>query len=430
MTNLKISRSLVLCVFVGSSAVAHANVVTDWNALAVQCISNATPPARGGPAGLLDLAIVHLAIHDAVQAIEKDFEPYFATPPATGRESRSAAAAAAAHDVLVVLCPAAVATLDAAFKPWADGHDPGLAIGSAAAAALLTKRRPTPMLPDFTGGTGIGEWRPTPPSLLPMQFLFLATTEPFALEAPDQFRPEAPPSIDSREYVRDYYEVKNLGAVESHPAVGACPAPRATDLARFWSGNFISQWNEAARNIAIDEQLSTGDSARLMALVNVAMADAAITVWDSKITFNYWRPITAIREGNNDGNRHTVGDPDWTPFIASAHFPAGSQTPPYPDYTSGANGLTGAAIELLRLYFHTDRFEFEVNKATAPSVAICTNPRSYRRFSDAAEEVVNARILLGIHFRAADEVARRQGGQVAEWTFKNILRPLRHHRRH
>ncbi len=427
MTNLKNSKVLALCVFFGSAAIGQANVVTEWSALAAQCISTATPPGRGGPPGLLDLAVVHLAMHDAVQAIAKDFEPYLATPPATGRESRSAAAAAAAHDVLVVLCPAAVATLDAAFKPWADGHDPGLAVGSAAAATLLTQRRPTPVLPDFNGGTGIGEWRPTPILFQPMQFLFLATTEPFTLEAPDQFRPDGPPSIQSREYVRDYNEVKRIGAVESHPAVGACPAPRETDLARFWSGNFISQWNETVRNIAIDRQLSTGDSARLMALANLAMADAVIAVWDSKFIFNFWRPITAIREGDNDDNRHTDGDPAWTPFIQSGHFPAGSQTPAYPDYTSGANGLTGSITKLLRLYFRTDWFEFEVNKATPPSVAICTNPRFFRRFSDAAEEVVDARILLGIHFRFADEDGRRLGAQIAEWTFDNFLRPLRHH---
>ena len=180
--------------------------------------------------------------------------------------------------------------------------DPGLAVGSAAAATLLTKRRPTPVLPDFNGGTGIGEWRPTPLLFQPMQFLFMATTEPFTLEAPDQFRPDGPPSIDSRKYVRDYNEVKNIGAVESHPAVGACPAPRQTDLARFWSGNFIVQWNEAVRNIAIDRQLSTGDTARLLALANLAMADAVIAVWDSKFIFNFWRPITAIREGDNDNN--------------------------------------------------------------------------------------------------------------------------------
>ena len=152
-------------------------------------------------------------------------------------------------------------------------------------------------------------------------------------------------------------------------------------------------------------------------------------MWDSKRFFNYWRPITAIREGNNDGNPFTVGDPNWTPFIQSAHFPAGSQTPPYPDYVSGANGLTGAFTRILQLYFRTDHLRFEVNKGTAPSVVICENPRTYERISDAAQEVVDARILLGIHFRTADEEARQLGRRIAFWAFTNYLRPL-HHKEH
>jgi hypothetical protein len=337
---------------------------------------------------------------------------------------------AAAHDVLVVICPAAVESLDAAFKPYKDGMDPGLAVGSAAAAAILPLRRPTPTLPDFNGGTGIGEWRPTPPGNQPMQFLFLATTEPFTLTSPDQFRPEEPPAVSSHKYAREYNEVKKLGGVESHPAAGVCPAPRKTDLARFWGGNFIAQWNETARLIAVDEQLSTSDSARLMALVSLAAADAVIAVWDSKLFFNYWRPITAIQEGDNDQNPLTKGDPAWTPFIQGPQFPAGSQTPPYPDYTSGANGLTGAVTRMLQLYFHTDRFRIEINKATPPSVAVCRNPRTYDRFSEAAEEVVDVRILQGIHFRSGDEDGRRLGRRVASWTFKNFLRPTHHGKGH
>ncbi len=424
MKDPRAAAAFAVCALLAGASTGQANVVTDWNALAVQCISTATPPARGGPPGLFDLALVHAAMHDAVQAIEHRYEPYHATPAATGGESRSAAAAAAAHDVLVVLCPAAAASLDAAFKPYKDGMNPGLAVGSAAAAALLPLRRPTPVLPDFTGGTGVGEWRPTPPGNLPMQFLFMATTEPFTLTSPDQFRPDGPPALDSHQYAREYAEVKKYGAVESHPAAGTCPAPNRTEEARFWSGNFVAQWNEAARLIALDQQLSTGDSARLLALVNLAAADAAIAVWDSKLHFNFWRPITAIREGGADGNPWTIGDPLWTPFIQSAHFPAGSQNPAYPDYTSGANGLTGAVTGMLRLYFRRDTFRFYVNKGTSPAVAICTNPRTFDRFSEAAQEVVDARIWLGIHFRAADVDARDLGRRVAGWAFSNFLRPL------
>jgi hypothetical protein len=233
--------------------------------------------------------------------------------------------------------------------------------------------------------------------------------------------------LDSHTYLREYEEVREFGSVASHPAVAACPAPRETELARFWSGNFIAMWHDTVRQIGLDRQLSIGKNARLLALYSIAAADAAIAVWDTKYFYNYWRPITAIREGDNDLNDETVGDPSWTPFIQSAHFPAGSQTPAYPDYTSGANGLTGAATGMLQLFFRTDRFEFEVYKATPPSVAICTNPRTFERLSDAAREVVDARIYLGIHFRAADENARRLGARVASWTFKKYLQPVQDH---
>ncbi len=327
------------------------------------------------------------------------------------------------------MCPAAVATLDAAFKPYADGHDPGLAVGSAAAATLLAVRRPTPVLPDFNGGTGIGEWRPTPLLFQPMQLLFVATTEPFTLEAPDQFRPDGPPSVDSREYVRDYNEVKKLGAVESHPAVGACPL-RADGSGSVLGGELRrpverSRPEYRDRRTAIDRRQRPAHGTRQPrggGRLHCGMGQ--------QVFFNFWRPITAVREGDNDNNRHTAGDPAWTPFIQSGHFPPGFQTPAYPDYASGANGLTGAITTLLRLYFDTDWFEFEVYKATPPTVPICTNPRLFRRFSDAAEEVVDARILLGIHFRFADEDGRRLGGQVAEWTFNEFLRPIRGHGKH
>jgi hypothetical protein len=247
------------------------------------------------------------------------------------------------------------------------------------------------------------------------------------MSSPSQYRPGPPPALASNQYLRDYDEVKKIGAVESHSPVGACPARKDTDMARFWSGGVVGPWNQAARDIAVDRQLSLGDTARLLALANLAAADAGIAVWDSKLHYNYWRPITAIREGDNDGNESTVGDINWTPFIQSSHFPAGSQTPPYQDYVSGANGLTGAYVTVLQLFFGTDRVPFEIYKTTPASVAICMNPRTYRRFSEAADEVVNARILLGIHFRTADVEARQLGTRVGFRTFFKALRPLSRH---
>jgi hypothetical protein len=257
-----------------------------------------------------------------------------------------------------------------------------------------------------------------------MSFVYLATTTPLVMSSPSQFRPGPAPALTSDRYTKDYNEVKATGSTLSHPAVGACPAPADTDMARFWSGNFGLQWNQVARDIAISRQLGLGDTARLLALTNLAGADSAIAVWDSKVHYNVWRPITAIQNGATDGNDKTAGDPTWVPFIAGPHFPAGSQTPPYPDYVSGANGLTGAFTTMLQLFFHTDVGPFEVHKAVPPSVAICTNPRLYRKLSQAAEEVVDARILLGIHFRFADTAARTLGSRVAWHTYTTALQPL------
>ena len=383
MTKLLRVMGLVVLSTGVSATSAHANVVAEWNAVAVQCIAvgdGTLPPTRPGPPALLDLAIVHVAMHDAIQAIERKYEPSLATPTATGHGSVAAAAAAAAHRVLSLkVCPSYVTSLDAAFKPYLDGENPGLQVGHAAGDALIAEYR-VPPPPPFTAGTDPGEWRPTPPGNAPFLFLFLAATKPFTFDDPSEFRAPPPPRLVSWEYLRDYIEVKRFGAVESHPTVGACPAPKRTEVARFWSGNFISQWNEAVRLIAVDQQLSIGKAARLLALANLAAADAAITVWESKYHFNFWRPITAIREGDLDGNNLTKGDPAWTPFISSAHFPAESQTRPilihvgrqWPDRRvrhDAAAGLQDEPAELRDLQGHS------------AAVPICTNPRLYQRLS-------------------------------------------------
>jgi hypothetical protein len=411
----------------GWAPTASANVVTEFNAIGASCLS------RPGPGSLMDLALVQVAVHDAIQAIERRYETYRPAPPGSG--SKAAAAAAAAYRMLsdnrICAPPAAPAVdpqvaLDALFKPYQDANDPGLAVGFAAADRMLLEiRGTTTTIPlPFLGGTGIGQWRPTPPANAPMSFVYLATTTPFTMTSPSQFRPGPAPALTSDRYTRDYNEVKEKGGTLSHPAAAGCPAPADTDMARFWSGNFGVQWNQATRDMAIDRQLGLGDTARLLALANLAGADAAIAVWESKVHYNVWRPITAINLGNDDGNPRTAGDPSWVPFIAGAHFSAGSQTPPYPDYVSGANGLTGAFTTILQLFFKTDNASLEIHKAVPSSVAICTNPRLYRRISDAAEEVVDARILLGIHFRFADTAARTLGTRIAWHAFTNELRPL------
>ena len=236
---------------------------------------------------------------------------------------------------------------------------------------------------------------------------WLASVTPFTLTSPSQFRAPTPPSLTSKLYVTAYNEVKAMGANSN-----SARTLEQTDLAFFWSSNYLVLWNHALRDIAAAHVPDISDSARLFALAELAMGDAGITAWDSKFHFVFWRPLTAIQEGDNDGNPETAGDPNWQPMI---------NTPNYPDYTSGANNVTGAITRVLALFFGTDEMTFAVTttNATAPQ-----QTRTYNRFSDAAEDVVNVRIYQGIHFRFADVQARKQGRHVAQWVFSHFLRSV------
>jgi hypothetical protein len=354
-------------------------------------------------------------MHDAVAAIDRQFQPYN-VKIAAASGSPVAAAAAAAHDVLVNRFPAQAASLDSTYTQYVAAHglsqnDPGIAVGQKAAAGIIAFRAndgsfPSQAPPPFTGGSAPGQWRPTPPALASMATPWLATVQPFALTSPQQFRANPPPSLTSQVYTLAYNEAKDYGSL-----TGSKRTPEQTDLAYFWSGNYLSVWNSTLRNIVSAQKLEVGKSARLFALANMAMADAAITSWDSKIFYPLWRPITAIQFGDTAGNPGTASDPTWQPLIV---------TPPYPDYTSGANNVTGAITRILRSFFGTNEMSFPVT-TTAPQAVQQT--RMYQRFTDAADEVVVARVFEGIHFSFADVEARKQGESVATWVFDRFLRP-------
>ena len=409
----------MLCGLLGAAqpALADVDAVVDWNQITVDAVTIGRP----GPIGLVDIALVHVAVHDAVQAIDRRFEPYhFEGEHASG--SRSAAAAAAAHDVLVGMYPAQAVTLDSVYATYlADKGltgDPGLAVGQQAAAELLPLRRanPNPLPPPFVGSNDVGVWRPTPSFLgnppvpapfSPMAVPWMGTFDPFTLTSARRFRPEPQPALTSRRYTRDYNEVKALGSLTS-----TARTAEQTDLAYFYSGNIPAQWNSALRGVATRYLRRTGDAARLFALANMATADALISSWDSKTHYVFWRPVTAIVEADHDDNPQTIADASWQPLI---------NTPNYPDYTSGANNVTGAATRALALYFGTDEMTFIV---TTTNAAAIQQTRTYNRFSDAAEDVVTARVFEGIHFRFADAEARKQGRHVAQWAFSHFLKPL------
>jgi hypothetical protein len=233
---------------------------------------------------------------------------------------------------------------------------------------------------------------------------WLGNVAPFTLKASDQLAgAPPPPHLGSGEYAHEYDEVKALGR-----ATGSSRTPEQTALALFYTDNFLALWERTLRGLAPANTTNIGDSGRMFALANMAAADAIITAWHDKRGFHFWRPITAIQNGDNDGNPRTVGDPQWTPYLV---------TPPYPEYTSGANNLTASMTRVLEHLFG-DKTEFTVSSTPAATT------RTYQRFSDMVDDVVLVRILQGIHFRSGDEVARRQGTRAADWAVSHVLRPI------
>jgi hypothetical protein len=383
---------------------------------------------------MLDFAMVHAAIHDAVQAYEKRFEPYAAhITHATG--SRVAAAAAAARDVLVNRFPAKTGDIHAAYLLFLENHgltwdNPGRLVGEQAAAAIIERRAgdgsyPTPPPPPNVGAPGAGNWRPT--SAAPFSTPWLGAVTPFTMDFNEQFRALDPPALTSVEYTTDYNEVKALGGPNRIPPYpGVTRSAEQTQIGYFYSGNTIALFEGMIRGLVEACEVGPkqrycksltriGDSARLFALANLAGADAGITAWNSKKHFNFWRPITAIQQllpADNDGNPQTDADANWTPLIA---------TPPYPDYTSGANNLSGSFTTIVARFFDTDDVTFKVT-STAPLAV--PNERTYHSFSALAADVVDGRIFMGIHFRFADLAARQEGTQIATQVFDSFLQPV------
>jgi hypothetical protein len=422
MTSSAIPRADAARDVISSSSNTDPDAATYWNNIAVDALG--VPGRRPVPIMFLDLAIVQAAVHDAVQAIDRRYEPYQVMFLRGASGSAEAAAAKAAHDVLVNILPTQAITLEMTFDNYLTDHnltkdDPGVNIGAAAAAGILALRAtdgrvPNPPLPPFTGGNEPGQWRPTPsllpgppPSSSPMASPGLGAVPPFTLRSGDQFRAEAPPALSSKQYTKDYNEVKDLGA-----RFDSKRTPKQDQLAYFYAGNNFILWNRVLRDVAAEHTDNIGDNARLSALGTLAIADSFITSWDSKKQYPFWRPITAIQEGENDGNPRTEGDPAWQPLL---------NTPNYPDWTSGANNAVGALTRMLELFFGRDRMTFT---AFSQHPLAVPNTRTYHRFSDLSWDTVDVRVYQGIHFRTADEAGRKQGRQVAEWAFRHVLRPI------
>jgi hypothetical protein len=399
------------------AATVRADVVLDWNDHAAQAIV----PVGGQvpPRALIRLAMVHLAIYDAVNAIEgAPFDGYAGIPTVDRPASAQAAAATAAHHVLVALFPAQMADLDGKYVASLDALPDdiakvnGIAVGEQAASAILTARardgRDATVI--YVPGSGPGVWVPTPLAFLGAQAPETPFVQPFALNSASQFRPEAPFSLTSEDWARDYNEVKALGS-----AVGSSRTAEQTDIGRFWSDNPVLQWNRAWRALSMANGFGLADNARYFAMLTSASADALIACWDAKYFYNFWRPVTAIRAGDSDGNAETAPDPAWIGLVV---------TPNHPEYPAAHGCFSGASTETLKYLFGTDEIGFSIDSR----VAGLMNPvRTYFRFSEALTEVLDARIYGGMHYRNSTRIGAKIGRQVSRFTTRHFFRPAKHH---
>ncbi|HZI47519.1 MAG TPA: vanadium-dependent haloperoxidase, partial [Pyrinomonadaceae bacterium] len=341
------SAVLISLVLLSLTPAVKADKVTDWNAIGAQVLMTG---GNAGAAGSVDMAYMHIAIYDAVNAIEGGYT-VFAVRPSTIPPGASAEAATveAAYRILRSLYPAQTVSLNAQYAaslatiPDGQAKLDGIAVGAEVATLFLASRigdGRNANVP-YTPGTGPGAWIPTSPA--PPAMVWLSQMRPFAIESPTQFRPEPPPSLDSDEYANDYNEVKRMGALNSSERT-----PEQTLLGRFFLAPGIPQVAGALRQLAMETGLSLKDNARLFAQAYVAQADATIAGWDSKYHYGFWRPITAIRAGDTDSNPNTVADLTWTPL---------STTPNHPEYLSAHAFVDGAWTETLRQFFGTKRLD-------------------------------------------------------------------------
>jgi hypothetical protein len=385
------------------------NAVMEWNqhALAATVAATQGPLPQGR-----SMTIVQVAMHDAVNTITGRYGRYLQQLPAPGGASAEAAAIAAAHRTLVVLFPTQTATLDPlraaslASRGLTEAN-PGIAVGENAAATILQERA--------GDGAATAQFAYTAPnSGQPGVWVAINNAPPllpgwgqvtrWVLHNGGQFHPDGPPSLTSGVYARDYNEIKEIGAIGS-----TTRTPTQTEIGRFWLGTPSAIWNGVARRMIEARGLDLSDTARTFALMYLASADAGIICWDVKYTQNFWRPQAAIRGGDLDGNDKTAADPAWTPL-----FP----TPPHPEYLSGHSTNSSAMATMLGYLFGDEPGIAII--ATSPTNAAF--PRQWQRFSEGIDEVIEARIYSGIHFRSADEVGARVGGQVARFVYTHALK--------
>jgi hypothetical protein len=391
------------------------NQVVQWNKnLLVIVRTPGAQPATIHPTR--SFALMHTAIYDAVNAIEGSHKPYLVhLNGVSPNASQDAAAAQAAHEVLVTLYPNLQTTLDTQLQeslaqiPDGTEKTDGVSIGQTVAEQILSLRsndganaQPIP----YVFGNAPGDYQSTPPNFPKQpQFTHWSHVTPFALDRANQFRPGPPPALTSDRYSDDFNEVKSLGIMNSTAATADQML-----TGRFWNGAIQNYWNEITQTAAIEHNLTTAQSARLFALLNLTLADSVIAFYDAKYTYNFWRPVTAIRAAGTDNNADTTADPSWLPEVGN--------TTPDPSYPGAHAVISAAGARVLVSFFKRNGFDFKVTSEVMPGVE-----RSFKSFSAAAEEATLSRIFAGVHFRSDLTTGQRLGREVAHFVVDNFLTP-------
>lgn len=388
------------------------NVVTDWNAIA-----SSTIVANGGKPSATSsvwFAYTSIAVYDAVNAVHGQFQPFYYQGGASTGASDESAAVAAAHGVLVHYFPTQQATLDATYldslgtiTAAADAKSAGVAIGEAAAAALIAARAGDGLEANvpYTPGSGPGVWQPTPPKFAPALTPWLAQMRPFTMKSASQFLPDGPTALTSEDWVDDYNQVRVLGRVDS-----TVRTPKQSEIGLFWTEHTGRQYARAFGYLAENYKLNVMESARLMAILWTGFADAAIGCWNAKFTYNFWRPVTAIPAGG--ANPELAADPAWAPL---------GTTPAHPEYPAAHGCVTGAVSSLISDYFGTQKVHV-VTDSLAFSDGVHTHT-----FEDTRElfhEVFWARIYAGFHYHHSLEDGGRLGRKVSKQLFSTQFRAL------
>ena len=377
-------------------AAKAADPIREWSVAASEAAAATEMPPFRAP---ITLAILHLAMYDAVMAITKDREPYLAKVPVTDPASPHAAAVEAGYRVLRTEFPTAHESIARRYEQLlaAVADSPakknGMAIGAIVASRLLDARARDGRnaTRDHTPGTGAGGWIPTPPTFRPVSTAFLASVVPFTMSSGSQFRPAGPPPLDSPKWAEEYNEVKRLGGK------GSARTDAQTATAMFWQPLAGTVWPATIRRLAAERALGLPSSAHFHAAAFTAFADGLIACWEAKFHFNFWRPVTAIQRGESDGNDRTERDPDWEPLVV---------TPDFPEYPSGHACATAAVAYTIEAFFP--------NSPIPARLITSDEERVYRRAEDVVNEVVEARMLLGVHFRSADVDGAEMGRRIAE----------------